>query len=118
MVQPKLEAAIREPADQVRILDLRGPITRSTHEPLAAAYQEASSDGAEIVILNFVDVKVMDSYGVGVLIALLARAQQEKQRLMACGLDAQLQRAFEVTHLDEALEVYASEAEALESLGP
>ena len=46
MVQAKLEVAVREPADRVHILDLRGPITRTAEEPLTAAYQEASSGGA------------------------------------------------------------------------
>ena len=117
MVQPKLEVVIREPVDQVRILDLRGPITRSSHEPLTAAFDKASSGGEEVIILNFGEVEAMDSYGLGLLIALLARAQQQKQRLVACGLGAQLQQALQVAHLDEALDVYASEAEALQSLG-
>ena len=42
MVQAKLEVAVREPADRVYILDLRGPITRTAEEPLTAAYEEAS----------------------------------------------------------------------------
>ena len=116
MVQDKLEVAIREPADRVRILDLQGPITRSTQESLTAAYEEASSGGVEMVVLNFSEVEVMDSYGLGFLIALLARAQHQKQRLVACGLGAPLQQAFQVTYLDEALDVYAGEAEALQSL--
>ena len=116
MVQARLEVAIREPADRVRILDLRGRITRTAEEPLTAAYQEASSGGVETVILNFDEVDAMDSSGLGLLIALLARAQHQKQRLVACGLGAPLQQAFQVTYLDEALDVYAGEAEALQSL--
>ena len=116
MVKARLEVAIREPADRVRILDLRGPITRSAEEPLTAAYQEASSGGAGTVILNFGEVEAMNSSGLGLLIALLARAQHQKQRLVACALGAPLQQAFQVTYLDEALDVYAGEAEALQSV--
>ena len=116
MVQAKLEVAVRELADRVHILDLRGPITRTAEGPLTAAYQQASSGGAETIILNFGEVEAMDSSGLGLLIALLVRAQHQKQRLVACGLGAPLQQAFLVTYLDEALEVYAGEAEALQSL--
>jgi anti-anti-sigma factor len=116
MVQDKLEVAIREPADRVSILDLQGIITRSAEEPLMAAYQEASSGGAQTVILNFGDVEAMNSSGLGLLIALLARAQHQKQRLVACALGAPLQQVFQVTYLDEALDVYAGEAEALQSV--
>jgi anti-anti-sigma factor len=113
MVQPKLEVVIREPADRVRVLDLRGPISRSAQEPLKAAYQEASSGGVDIVILNFSEVESMDSYGLGLLIALLARAQHQKQRLVACGPSTSLRMAFTSTYLDEALPVYIDEVSAL-----
>ena len=116
MVQAKLKVAIREPAHRVSILDLRGPITRSAEEPLTTAYQQASSGDSESIILNLAEVEAMDSYGLGLLIALLARAQHQKQRLVVCGLGAQLQQAFQVTYLDEALALYADEAEALNSL--
>jgi anti-anti-sigma factor len=116
MVQSELEVGTREPADRVRILDLRGTITRSSQGPLTAGYHEASGGGVETVILNFSEVEAVDSYGIGQLIALLGRAQYQKQNLLACGLSAQLQQAFQVTYLDEALEVYAGETEALQSL--
>jgi anti-anti-sigma factor len=113
MVQAKLEVAIREPAEQVRVLDLRGPITRSAQEPLAAAYQEASSGGVETIILNFSEVEAMDSSGLGFLIDLQTRAQRQKQRLVACGPSAHLRMAFAATYLDEALPVYDDEVSAL-----
>jgi anti-anti-sigma factor len=116
MVQAKLEVVMREPADQVRILDLRGPITRSTQDPLTTAYQEASSAGANTVILNLSQVEALDSSGLGLLIDLQARAQRQKQRLVACGLSAPLRTAFAATYLDEALPVYDDEVSAL--VGP
>jgi anti-anti-sigma factor len=116
MVQAKLDVEIYEPADRVRILRLHGPITRAAEQPLMAAYQKASSRGVQAVILNFGGVEAMDSSGLGLLIALQARAQHQKQRLVACGLSSPLQQAFQVTYLHEALDVYAGEAEALQSV--
>lgn len=116
MVQDKLEVEIREPADRVRILRLRGQITRSAEQPLMAAYQEASGGGAQAVILDFGGVEAIDSFGLGLLIALQARRQHQKQRLVACSLSPLLQQAFQVTYLDQALEVYPGQAEALQSV--
>ncbi|MGC9334716.1 MAG: STAS domain-containing protein [Anaerolineae bacterium] len=115
MVQDKLEVEIHEPADRVRVLRLRGQITRAAEQSLMAAYQKASSHGVQTVILNFGGVEAMDSSGLGLLIALQARAQHQKQRLVACGLSSPLQQAFQVTYLDEALDIYAGESEALQS---
>lgn len=116
MAKAKIEIASREPSDRVRVLELRGQLDQSAEEPLLGAYQKASSDGAQTVILNFREVEAMDSTGLGLLIRLVARAQQQKVRLVACELSAPLQQAFEVTYLDEALDVYAEEAEALQSV--
>jgi anti-anti-sigma factor len=113
MVQANLEVAIREPSDRVRILDLRGPITRSTQEPLMAAYQDASSGGMKTIILNFGEVEAMDGYGLGLLIDLQARAQRQKQHLVAYGSNAPVRTALAATYLHEALPVYDDEVSAL-----
>jgi anti-anti-sigma factor len=117
MAQAKLEIAIREPNARVRVLELRDGIGRPAEVPLMAAYQEAISGGAAMVILNFGEVEAVDSYGLSLLIRLQARARRQKQRLAACGLSAPLRQAFEVSYLDESLEIYAEEAEALQNAG-
>jgi anti-anti-sigma factor len=117
MLQAKLEVVIREPADGVRILDLRGDLTRAAEEPLTDAYEQATSGGAQTIVLNFQDVDAIDSIGAGLLIALHARTQQQNQRLAAYGLNASVQQAFRVTYLHEGVAIYADEAAALGSAG-
>ena len=117
MIQHKFQVESREPADQVRILDLQGDLTRDAEGPLLAAYEQATSGGAETVILNLTDVDAIDSIGAGLLIALHARAQQQHLRLAAYGLNAMAQQAFLVTYLHEGVELYADEAAALGSAG-
>ena len=114
MTQVELEIATREPNARVRVLEFRGGIGRPAEVPLMAAYQEAISGGAAMVILNFGEVEAVDSYGLGLLIRLQARARRQKKRLMACGLSASLRQAFEVSYLDELLPAFTTEAEALE----
>ncbi len=116
MAQAKFEITMGEPSGTVRVLKLRGQLDRPAQAPLMAAYQEASSGGAEIVLLDFREVEGIDSVGLELLITLLARAEQQKRRLVVCGLTAPVQQAFEATYLDEALEVFADEAEALQGI--
>jgi anti-sigma B factor antagonist len=116
MTPIEVEVASPQPAGRVRVLKLRGQIDRSAEEPLLAAYQEASSSGAEAIVLNFDSVEGMDTVGLELLITLLAKAEQQRQRLVACGLSTPLQQALAVSYLDEALEVFDDEAEALQSV--
>jgi anti-anti-sigma factor len=117
MVQTKFQVTIREPADKVRILDLRGDLSRAAEEPLLAAYEQATSGGAETIVLNFQDVEAIDSIGAGLLIALHARAQRRNQRLAAYGLNATARQAFRVIYLHEGVQIYPYEAAALGSAG-
>jgi anti-anti-sigma factor len=61
-------------------------------------------------------VQSIDSTGAGLLIAMVAHVRKQGQRLLAYGLSEQWRRAFELTHLDEAIGLYTDEAEALRSL--
>ena len=55
----------------------------------------------------------MNSGGIGLLVTLLVRANRLKQRLLACGLNDHYRQIFELTRLDEAIAIYADEADAL-----
>jgi len=115
MAQSTVDIVVRSPAAGSKILDVQGEITGSAEEALFAALSTAGSD-AGTILLNLSAVPSIDSTGAGLLIALLARVRNQRQRLLAYGLSQPCRRAFELTHLDEAVGVYADEAEALASL--
>jgi anti-anti-sigma factor len=117
MGQATLHVAIRKPTEDTVILDLQGSIGRGAQEPLVDAYEKAIIYGAERILLNFGGVEAMDSIGLELVMALLARAQQQGQRLAAYGLSLPLQRAFQVVHLHEGIQIYPDEAAALGSAG-
>lgn len=114
MTQPKIQIDVRSPVEGVSILDIRGEITGSAEEALLAAYSAASSN-TRAIILNLSEVPSIDSLGAGLLITLLARVHKQRQRLLAYDLSENCRRAFELTHLDEVVGLYADEAEALGS---
>ena len=51
--------------------------------------------------------------GIGLLVTVLVRANRAKQKLLAFGLTEHYQEIFELTRLDEAIGIYATEADAL-----
>jgi len=115
MAQPNVQIDLRGPADGIAILDIRGEITASAEEALFAAYDGAAAGQARTIVLNLSEVQAIDSLGAGLLIAMAARARRQKRRLLAYGLSAHCRRAFKLTHLDEAVALYADEAQALKS---
>jgi anti-anti-sigma factor len=116
MAQTKINITVRKSADTISVLDVQGDITGFAEEPLMANYT-ASSSGADTIVLNLTGLESLNSFGVGLLIALLVRVQHQKQRLVAYGLSERHREIFELTHLSEAIDLYADEAEALESVG-
>jgi anti-sigma B factor antagonist len=73
--------------------------------------------GAQAVILNFSGLEYMNSSGIGLLVTLLIRTQRQKQRLLAFGLNEHYRQIFDLTQLDKAIGIYASEAAALTAVG-
>ena len=65
------------------------------------------------VSLDFSALEYMNSGGIGLLVTLLVRANRAKQQLLACGLNDHYRQIFELTRLDEAIAIFADEAEAL-----
>jgi anti-sigma B factor antagonist len=49
-------------------------------------------------------------------VTLLVRANRQKQKLLACGLNDHYRQIFELTRLDEAITIHDSEADALAAL--
>jgi anti-sigma B factor antagonist len=95
------------------VIDIHGEINTYAEAPLMEAFLAATSNGARAIILNFSGLEYMNSSGIGLLITLLIRANRQKQRLLAYGLSEHYQQIFELTRLNEAISIYASETEAV-----
>jgi anti-sigma B factor antagonist len=113
MQEMTLSLDVREGGPGTRIVDVRGEITAASEEALMDAYTRAADDGGRAIVLNFTDLEYMNSGGIGLLVTLLVRANRAKQRLLAFGLDEHYRQIFELTRLDEAIGIFASEADAL-----
>ena len=109
----KLDITVRTINAKTSILDIQGEVTGSAESILMDAYTQATAAGAQAVILNFGGLEYMNSSGIGLLVTMLIRTQRQKQRLLAYGLNEHYRQIFDLTQLDKAIGIYASEAAAL-----
>jgi anti-sigma B factor antagonist len=103
----------RKLSDDATVIDVQGEVTSFAENALMDAYTQATSAGAKAIILNFTKLEYMNSSGIGLLVTLLIRANRQKQRLMATGLNEHYRQIFELTRLNEAITLYENEQEAL-----
>jgi anti-sigma B factor antagonist len=113
MNQAALTMDVRVIGPGTSIVDITGDITASCEDVLMDAYTQATSDDTHAVILNFSGLEYMNSGGIGLLVTLLVRANRQKQRLLAYGLNDHYRQIFELTRLDEAIGIYPTEVDAL-----
>jgi len=103
---------IRDVADGVRVIDIRGEITSFSEEEITQAHEKAGN-GATAVILNFTDLEYMNSGGIGLIVTTLIRAQRTGHALRAYGLTEHYSQIFTLTRLDEAIAIFPDEASAI-----
>ena len=103
-------------SSSISIIDIQGEITSTAENTLMDAYTQATSSGAREILLNFNDLEYMNSSGIGLLVTLLIRVNRQKQRLGVFGLSDHYRQIFELTRLDEAINIYPGETEALAAL--
>ena len=95
------------------ILRISGDITSGSEADLGAAYGLAVANGARAGILDFSKLEYLNSGGIGLLVTLLVRAQRGGGRLVATGLSDHYRQIFELTRLDEAIEIIDDEGAAV-----
>ncbi len=97
------------------VIRVRGDVTAASEQPLMAAYAQAG-EKTRAIVLDFSGLDYMNSGGIGLLVTLLVRANRQKQKLVACGLNDHYKQIFELTRLDEAITIHDSEDDALAAL--
>jgi anti-sigma B factor antagonist len=113
LMRPKVESKVRPAGPATGIIEVRGELTAFAEDELMRAYGEATGNGARNIVLNLTELTYMSSSGIGLLVTLLIRAQRQQQRLLAYGLTDHYRHIFELTRLNEAIIVCASEEEVL-----
>jgi anti-sigma B factor antagonist len=117
MTQAPVKMTVRKVSDRASIVDIEGDVTAACEDALMQAYANATTDKTSAIILNFNRLEYMNSGGIGMLVTLLIRANRQRQRLLAFGLNQHYQQIFQLTRLDEAIGIHESELEALAAAG-
>ena len=113
MVQAKLSANVRRLNEKASAIDIEGDVTGQADSLLAEAYSQASAGNPRYIVLNFTKLDYMNSSGIGLLVTLLVRANRQKQKLIAYGLNEHYRQIFELTRLNDVIGIFANEPEAL-----
>ncbi len=108
-----LSTQVRKVKEGVAVVDIQGEVTGSAETILTDGFNQAAAAPTRAVVLNFYGLEYMNSSGIGLLVTLLIRAQRQKLRLLACGLNEHYRQIFELTRLNEAIGIYSSESDAL-----
>jgi len=117
MPEANVKMTVRHPTVTTSIIDITGDVSAFAEDVLMEAYAQANTSSTHTIILNFGGLEYMNSSGIGLLVTLLIRIQRQQQRLLAYGLSDHYQRIFELTRLNEAIGIYATESDALAAAG-
>jgi len=117
MPELSVSMAVRKINNEASAIDIKGDLTAACEDVLMDAYSQATGDQTRALILNFNELEYMNSGGIGLLVTLLVRANRQKQRLSAVGLNDHYQQIFELTRLNEAMDIHDSEDAALAGAG-
>ena len=115
MPEAQVRMSIRKAGEKSAIIDIEGELTAFAEDVLMDAYNQASEGGARVIILNFESLEYMNSSGIGLLVTLLIRINREKQRLLTYGLSDHYRNIFQITRLDDAINIYDTEEEAIQA---
>ncbi|MEQ9353801.1 STAS domain-containing protein [Coleofasciculus chthonoplastes] len=74
------------------------------------------SDRYSTVLVDMQQVETLDSDGLGVLVSALRLAQRRNQRFSLCGMGDSVRMIFELTQLDQAMEIFESYDDFLATL--
>jgi anti-sigma B factor antagonist len=113
MQESPVTFTVRPISAATSIIAIRGDLNVFAESALMDAYARAAGPATRTIILDFEGLDYMNSGGIGLLATLLIRMRRQDQRLMAFGLNEHYLRIFELSRLNEAIELYDSEVAAL-----
>jgi anti-anti-sigma factor len=109
------EAIVRFGDRGVAVLELHGEVEGAAEEALNGAYEQATSNNASNVLLNFDNVSYINSTGIALIVGLLAEARSSGRNILACGLSDHYKEIFEITRIADFVKIFGDEQAALTS---
>ena len=105
--------------DDVSILDLEGNVIMGGGSAqLREAIRRLAGQGKNRILLNFREVKYLDSSGIGELMASLVSLNRQGGQLGFCNLTERVTEVMELSSLISIFEIFDSEDAALKGFEP
>jgi len=101
--------------DNVAILDISGEIIGEARFELNKAIQEQVDANRAGIILNLEEVPMMDSVGLGMLIAAYTSLTKKQSKMVLLNVGRSIKYLLVITKLDQIFEKYDDEDEAVDS---
>ena len=95
----------------VKIFQPSGILDGTTSPNFREEIQKLINDQAKIILIDFKDVKFMDSSGLGALILSLKNIRSAGIKLAVCSINSQIRMLFELTSMDRVFEIYENREE-------
>lgn len=107
-----MKAATRQQSGNT-IVDVSGDIDMGTSPGLRKLLLESLSKTPRLVV-NFSNVRYIDSSGIASLVEVLMKARNSQKRLILYGLNKTVQEVLQLTRLTTVFEIRKTEEEALQ----
>jgi anti-sigma B factor antagonist len=75
-----------------------------------------AGEPGEYFLINLENIEYMDSTGLGGFLFGIRQAERYDKELLFCGMKPRIQSLMRIAHLEQVLEVYNSEAEAVKAI--
>jgi anti-anti-sigma factor len=112
MATDKLTTSVRF-RDQVALIDLKGEIDGFSEEALNEAYTRAEEQDPSRIALNFSQVDYINSTGIALIVALMAKARKARREIAAYGLSDHYTEIFQITRLSDFMLIAKDEMSAM-----
>jgi anti-anti-sigma factor len=96
------------------MIDLGGDVNAAAEPALEAAWAEATEARPEAVVLNFTAAGYINSTGIALIVALLAKARAAGIEIRAYGLTPHYREIFEITRLADFMAIDTDEESAID----
>lgn len=103
---------IRSSRSNLPVLQLKGRFDAHEVEPVNAWLEEQTRAGNVKVVVNLEGVNFIDSTALSTMVRGLKHCREKNGDLHVCSLQQPVRVIFELTRLDKAFDIFATEEEA------
>lgn len=101
----------------VAVIDLVGDVNGHAEATLDAAWEDATADRPDAVVLNFEKAGYINSTGIALIVGVLAKGRAHGIPIRAFGLTPHYREIFEITRLADFLAINPDEDSAVNGAG-